>query len=75
MLPSYDVVTLSGTYPFNQNSDGAKVQLFAAINNLFDETPPIAADTGFGGSANGGTNAVFFDTLGRTLRLGIRLNF
>lgn len=74
-VPSYDVVTLSGTYTFNQDSDGAEFQLFAAVNNLFDETPPIAAGTGFGGSANGGTNAVFFDTLGRTLRLGIRVNF
>lgn len=74
-VPSYDVVTLSGAYTFNEDSDGAQVQLFAAINNLFDDAPPIAAGTGFGGSANGGTNAVFFDTLGRTLRLGVRVNF
>jgi outer membrane receptor protein involved in Fe transport len=49
--------------------------VFAAVNNLFDESPPIATGTGFGGSANGGTNPVFFDALGRSLRLGVRVNF
>ena len=72
-VPSYDVVTLSGSYTFETN--GPEIQLFAAINNLFDEEPPIAAGSGFGGNANGGTNAVFFDTLGQSLRLGLRVNF
>lgn len=72
-VPSYEVVTLSGSYTFE--SAGPEVQLFAAINNLFDEEPPIATGTGFGGSANGGTNPVFYDTLGRSLRLGVRVNF
>jgi iron complex outermembrane receptor protein len=72
-VPSYEVATLSGAYTFN--SDGPEVQVFAAINNLFDEEPPIATGTGFGGSANGGTNAVFYDTLGRSVRLGLRVNF
>ena len=66
-------MTLSGSYTFETN--GPEVQLFAAINNLFDEEPPIAAGSGFGGNANGGTNAVFFDTLGQSLRLGLRVNF
>jgi outer membrane receptor protein involved in Fe transport len=52
-----------------------KTQVFAAIDNLFDKDPPIAAGSGFGGNTNGGTNAVFFDTLGRAFRVGVRMDF
>jgi hypothetical protein len=72
-VPSYEVVALSGSYTFN--SAGPEIQVFAAINNLLDEEPPIATGTGFGGSGNGGTNPVFYDTLGRSARLGVRVNF
>jgi hypothetical protein len=45
------------------------LQVYCVVNNLFDKTPPIAVGGGaFGASnANGGTNAIFFDTLGRSL--------
>jgi hypothetical protein len=36
---------------------------------------PTAAGSGFGGNANGGTNPVFFDTLGRAFRVGLRATF
>jgi outer membrane receptor protein involved in Fe transport len=73
-IGSYDVLNLSGSYDFQLNG-GTKLQLFAAINNVTDKSPPIAAGTGFGGNANGGTNPVFYDTLGRAFRIGLRVTF
>jgi hypothetical protein len=35
----------------------------------------VATGTGFGGAANGGTNAVFYDTIGRAYKLGLSLTF
>ena len=72
-VPSYSVYNLSGSYAFRGR--GMQTQLFATVDNLFDKDPPIAACSGFGGNVNGGTNAVFFDTLGRAYRLGIRMDF
>lgn len=76
-VPSYAVVGLSGSYRFDDVGPIASLQLFASIDNVFDKEPPIAVGGGaFGPSnANGGTNAVFFDTLGRAFRVGIRTRF
>jgi iron complex outermembrane receptor protein len=43
------------------------------VNNVFDRDPPIAP--GSGANANGGTNAIYFDTLGRVFQIGVRTNF
>jgi outer membrane receptor protein involved in Fe transport len=43
------------------------VELFGAINNLFDKDPPLAA------SAQGGTNQVYFDPIGRYFKAGVRV--
>jgi hypothetical protein len=48
----------------------ARSGLFWAINNLLDKAPPVAP----GGNAFP-TNPVFFDTIGRRIRAGVRLNF
>lgn len=72
-VPSYSVWTLAASYDFQ--TQGPDMQVFGAIDNLFDKNPPVAAGSGFGGNSNGGTNAVFFDTLGRAVRLGLRVNF
>lgn len=72
-VPSYSLYTLSGSYAWSGR--GTQTQLFATIDNVFDKNPPIAAGSGFGGDVNGGTNAVFFDTLGRAFRLGVRVGF
>ena len=53
-------------------SDGAG---FLAVDNVFDKDPPIATGTGFGGSVNGGTNAVFYDTMGRYFKVGVSASF
>jgi outer membrane receptor protein involved in Fe transport len=73
-VPSYSVWTLSGSYTFDNVGPAENIQVFATINNLFDKDPPVAAGTGFGGGV-GGTNPVFFDTLGRAYRVGVRMNF
>ena len=60
-VPAYSVSNLTGSYDFKLK--GSTLQLFAAVDNVFDKNPPIAAGSGFGGNANGGANPVFFDTL------------
>jgi outer membrane receptor for ferrienterochelin and colicin len=72
-VPAYSEFNLAGSYDFKLG--GSTLQLFAAVNNVFDKNPPIAAGAGFGGDANGGTNPVFFDTLGRSYRIGVRATF
>jgi len=72
-VPSYAVSTLSGTYSFENLWGARQLQVFGVVSNLFDRDPPIAV--GNAANNNGGTNAVFFDTQGRTYRLGLRVSF
>jgi outer membrane receptor protein involved in Fe transport len=72
-VPAYSIFNLTGSYDFKLK--GSTLQLFAAVENVFDKNPPLAAGSGFGGNANGGTNPVFFDTLGRAFRVGLRATF
>ncbi len=48
---------------------GASVQLFAAINNLFDKEPPFAPELQYP------TNPTYFDQIGLTYRAGVRVRF
>ena len=48
---------------------GPTVQLFAAINNLFDKEPPFAPELQYP------TNPTYFDQIGRTYRAGVRVRF
>jgi len=73
-VPSYAVFGLSGSYRFENIGFLESLQIWAAVDNVFDKDPPIASGVGFGGG-NGGTNPVFFDTMGRAFRLGIRTSF
>jgi outer membrane receptor protein involved in Fe transport len=81
-VPSYQVFTLSGMYEFQNLGPLGQLQVYGVIDNVFDKQPPFASGiTAFGLVANGngggfgGTNATFFDTLGRMYRLGVRMNF
>jgi outer membrane receptor protein involved in Fe transport len=47
-----------------------QVQVFGALNNVFDRDPVIAP-----GGNGFPTNPVYFDTFGRTFRLGARVKF
>jgi iron complex outermembrane receptor protein len=46
-----------------------QVQVFAVINNLFDKVPPFAPEGQYP------TNPTYFDQIGRTYRLGARVQF
>lgn len=60
----------SGSYDFRGSDSDRSLQLFWVVNNLLDEDPPIAP----GGNLYP-TNPVFFDTVGRRFRAGVRMAF
>jgi len=62
--------TWSGSYNFRQSDNSNQLQLFWAVNNILDEDPPVAP----GGNAFP-TNPVYFDTIGRRIRVGVRVQF
>jgi iron complex outermembrane recepter protein len=69
-LPSYFVTNLNASYDlkwFNLNN----LNVWLNVANVFNKDPPFSAGTG----APGGVNAVYFDTLGRTYRVGMRMAF
>jgi iron complex outermembrane receptor protein len=47
-----------------------EIQVFGSLNNAFDKDPVIAP-----GGNNFPTNPVYFDTFGRTFRVGARVKF
>lgn len=66
-LPNYIVWSLNGSYDFNVA--GTEMNVFGTINNLLDKDPPIS------GVGVGGTSSIFYDTLGRSYRIGLRATF
>lgn len=62
---SVTYLNLSGSYNF-----GDQLQLFAVVNNALDRDPAIVPNS-FGLP----TTAVYFDTVGRSYRLGFRYQF
>jgi len=67
-IPAYTYVNFNTQYDIIKDG-GRNVQLFAAINNLFDKDPPAAP------SSFGPTNNVLYDVLGRTYRVGVRFSY
>lgn len=68
-IPSY--FNFNATVSYDLKLWGAeRTEIFCTVNNLLDRDPPFA---GMGGTNTGGTNAVLYDTLGRTFRVGIRV--
>lgn len=57
------------------SSDDNYIEVFGAIDNLFDKKPPIAPGGGGLGGSNYPTNPVFFDTFGSRFRTGVRARF
>lgn len=78
-VPSYFLFGLNATYSFaNGGIDALKgLQIFGQVNNIFNKTPPFTGGENLFGPANvyGGTNPIFFDTLGLAYRIGFRLTF
>lgn len=60
----------SGSYDFQRGNADNGLQLFWSIQNLLDEDPPVAP-----GGNQYPTNPVFFDTIGRRFRVGVRIDF
>ncbi len=67
-LPNYFVWSLTGQYNFTV-SDNIDMRVFGTINNLLDKDPPIS------GVGVGGTSSIFYDTLGRSFRVGLAAEF
>ena len=70
-VPSHTTFNLSGSYDLQLGSL-ERMELFGSITNVFDKDPPFSGNNGFG---VGGVNAAFFDALGRTYRIGLRMTF
>ncbi len=66
-LPNYFVWSLNGSYSFTIGE--TQMNVFGTINNLLDKDPPIS------GVGVGGTSSIFYDTLGRNFRVGMRAEF
>lgn len=75
-VPSYFLFNLTGQYRLPAWGS-TNAQIYGVIDNLFDKVPPVAVGAGAFGATNGygGTNAAFYDTIGRAYKLGIRINF
>jgi iron complex outermembrane receptor protein len=77
---SVDDNTVGNYFNFNFNGsydlpvEALKTQVFFTVNNVFDRTPPFSSSGGFAGGI-GGVNGTFYDTLGRSFRLGVRMSF
>jgi iron complex outermembrane receptor protein len=67
-IPAYWYFNMNAQYDIIK-SGSRSVQLFGAINNLFDKDPPIAP------SSFGPTNNVLYDVIGRTYRVGVRFTY
>ena len=53
------------------------LQLYTQVNNILNRQPPLATGASAFGTANGygGTNPIFYDTLGLACRVGFRMSF
>ncbi|MFC3051613.1 TonB-dependent receptor [Kordiimonas pumila] len=60
-------VDLSGRYKLNEG-----MELYAGINNLFDNDPPVIPLDFIGPTA---TNAIHYDVIGRSFYFGVRAKF
>lgn len=67
-MPSYWIANLNGSYDV-QWFGLQNLQFFGSVNNVFDKDPVYSA------GQVGGVNAVYFDALGRTYRVGTRMAF
>jgi iron complex outermembrane recepter protein len=75
-VPAYFLANLNGTYSFREGPL-VGLQLYTQINNVFNKQPPVTGGaSAFGtGNGNGGTNPIFFDTMGLAYRVGFRYTF
>lgn len=68
-------VGLAMSYAIDLGGNDRSVEVFGAIDNLFDVKPPVAPGGGGLGGSNYPTNPVFFDTFGARFRTGVRFSY
>jgi iron complex outermembrane receptor protein len=68
-IGSYTVFGLNANYRFDNVAGAKTVEVWANVSNLFDRDPPLV------GGGSGGTQPIFYDTLGRYYRVGVRASF
>lgn len=69
---SHFTLNLTGSYDFSW-ANFESMQVFANIDNVLDKDPQFASGgAGFGVAS---TNPIYFPTLGRTYRVGLRMQF
>ena len=66
---SYTVFGLNASYKFENFKFADNFEVWGDISNLLDRDPPIV------GGGTGGTNPVFYDSIGRYFRVGFRAKF
>jgi len=54
---------------------GVKTQLFFKVEDLFDKNPPKVASTAGTSWASTGSDANYYDLVGRTWRAGVRFRY
>jgi outer membrane receptor protein involved in Fe transport len=73
-IPAYNYLDLSGEWRIRDH-----IVMHAGVNNVFDKDPPIVDSNSFGISAppfgNGNTYPQVYDSLGRTIFIGITADF
>lgn len=72
---TYFGLAMSYEIPIGTSGGDQAVEVFGAIENLFDKKPPIAPGGGGLGGSNYPTNPVFFDTFGSRFRAGLRVRY
>ena len=76
-IGSYFLFNLNAAYRIEGLPGIKDLQLYTQVNNLLNRRPPLAVGVTAYGTANsfGGTNPIFYDTMGLAFRVGFRLNF
>lgn len=72
-IPSRTYLDLSQT--FDLSLWGADAQIFGVVENLLDQDPPVVAPGDGANYIGYGTSPIYYDTLGRSFRLGVRLKY
>ena len=66
---SYTVFGLNANYRFEGVLGAKSIDVWGNVSNLFDRDPPLM------GGGSGGTQPIFYDTLGRYYKVGVRASF
>jgi iron complex outermembrane receptor protein len=67
-VPAQAYVNLQFQWTIKENANGKRLQIYGAVNNLFNNDPPNYINSPFGP-----TNPVLYDVVGRTFRFGVRI--